>query len=319
MARFLLSGIVSSGGAVTDRIMKFPTAYAAHDSLAAPARTHPEGWRFALGMVVMLVAGYGILSTYWAFVQTVAGGQAPAVLQDAEQGASPIGMILLLIGFGSMAAGLALSTQHVHKRDFSGLFGPADLAWSQFKRVMLFVTGISVFVVALLSPFSTHELQPHLPLAKWLTLLPLSLLAIGIQVTTEEVVFRGYLQQHLSVLNRDPRIWIGIPVALFALAHYSPAAAGPNAVPLALWSGAFGLMMADLTARSGTLGPAIAVHFVNNAYAMVCISYQGELSGLALFTLPVTLHDSEPVRAALPVDLLMLLISWLTARLALRR
>ncbi|NVO26373.1 CPBP family intramembrane metalloprotease [Donghicola sp. C2-DW-16] len=299
--------------------MKFPSAYAAHDSLAAPAKTHPEGWRFALGMVVMLVAGYGIMSTYWAFVQTIAGGQAPALLQDAEEGASPIGMILLLIGFGSMAAGLALSTQHIHKRAFASLFGPTDLAWAQFKQVALPVAGISL-LIAILPPWGgTHELQPHLTLGTWLTLLPLSLLAVGIQVATEEVVFRGYLQQHLSVINRDPRVWIGLPALLFALGHYSPATAGPNAVPLALWAGAFALAMADLTARSGTLGPAIAVHFVNNVFAMVIISYQGDLSGLALFTLPMSMDDAEPVRAALPVDIMMLLVTWLAARLALRR
>ena len=123
----------------------------------------------------------------------------------------------------------------------------------------------------------------------------------------------------MSALTNDPRIWIGVPSALFALGHYAPAEAGANAVPLAIWAGLFGLAMADLTARSGTLGPAIAVHFVNNALAILFVSFKGDLSGLAWFTLPSAMDDVAPVRAALPVDLLMLIVTWLAARVALRR
>ncbi|SCM69073.1 hypothetical protein SAMN05421764_103148 [Donghicola eburneus] len=270
-------------------------------------------------MVVLLVAGYGIMSTYWALVQALAGAQAPAVISDAENGSSPIGLILLLISFGALGLGLALSVQQVHKRSFLGLFGPLDLAWAQFKTVLLPVAGLTFFVAILPSPGDTPTLQTNLPFGYWLVLLPLSLFALAVQIVTEELLFRGYLQQHLSALTNDPRIWIGVPSALFALGHYAPAEAGANAVPLAIWAGLFGLAMADLTARSGTLGPAIAVHFVNNALAILFVSFKGDLSGLALFTLPSAMDDVAPVRAALPVDLLMLLVTWLAARVALRR
>lgn len=299
--------------------MKIPSAYAAHDSLAAPARKRPEGWRFALGMVVIMVAGYGIMSTYWALIQTIAGAQAPAVVNDAETGSSPIGMILLLIGFGSMAGGVALAAEHVHKRAFLSLIGPLDLAWSQFKRVILPVAGITALVAILPFPGEGRALENNLPLGYWIALLPLSIFALGVQVVTEELLFRGYLQQHLSAISRDPRLWIGLPSALFALGHYMPAETGANAIPLALWAGAFGIAMGDLTARAGTLAPAIAVHFVNNAAAILLVSYQGDLSGLALYTLPVSVADVEPVRAALPVDILLLVVTWLAARVALRR
>lgn len=299
--------------------MKYPSPYEPHDSLAAPAHAYPEGWRLALGMVVILVAGYGIMSTYWAFIQTLAGAQAPAILNDAENGSSPLGLILLLFGFGSLGVGLMLSVQQVHKRAFLGLFGPLDLAWSQFKKVLLPVAGVTFLIAILPDASQDRTLQSNLPFGYWLALLPLSLAALVVQVTTEELLFRGYLQQHLSAFTKDPRIWIGLPAVLFALGHYTPAEAGANAVPLAIWAGLFGLAMADLTARSGTLGPAIAVHLVNNVAAVLFVSYKGDLSGLALFTLPTGVDAVEPVRAALPVDLLMLLVTWLAARVTLRR
>ena len=270
-------------------------------------------------MIVILVAGYGIMSTYWAFVQTLAGSQAPAIVNDAENGSSPLGLILLLSGSGSLGIGLAVSVQQVHKRRFLGLFGPLDLAWSQFKKVLLPVAGVTLLIALLPASEESRPLATNLPFGYWLALLPLSLAALAVQVTTEELLFRGYLQQHLSAFTKDHRIWIGLPAVLFALGHYAPAQAGANAMPLAIWAGLFGLAMADLTARSGTLGPAIAVHFVNNVAAVLFVSYKGDLSGLALFTLPTGVDEVAPVRAALPVDLLMLLVTWLAARVTLRR
>jgi hypothetical protein len=47
-----------------------------------------------------------------------------------------------------------------------------------------------------------------------------------------------------------------LPALLFAMGHSLPAEAGDNALLIALWAGLFAVLMADLTARAGTLGPA---------------------------------------------------------------
>ncbi|MEO1363377.1 MAG: CPBP family intramembrane glutamate endopeptidase, partial [Pseudomonadota bacterium] len=76
---------------------------------------------------------------------------------------------------------------------------------------------------------------------------------------------------------------------------------------------------ADLTARSGTLGPAIAVHFFNNVQAILLASPRGEMSGLALFVMPFGMGDEAQMAALMPVDLGWMIVAWLAARLALRR
>jgi hypothetical protein len=88
---------------------------------------------------------------------------------------------------------------------------------------------------------------------------------------------------------------------------------------IAIWAGVFGILMADLTARAGTLGPAIAVHLFNNVTAIMIVSSPTSLNGLALFHLPFEMSDTEALRPWLAVDFAMMLISWLTARLAIRR
>ncbi|MCX8226128.1 MAG: CPBP family intramembrane metalloprotease, partial [Sulfitobacter sp.] len=83
--------------------------------------------------------------------------------------------------------------------------------------------------------------------------------------------------------------------------------------------GVFGILMADLTARAGSLGPAIAVHLCNNVAAILITSMPDDLSGLALYLTPFSMEDTEAMRAWLPVDFALMLVSWLAARLAIRR
>ena len=140
-----------------------------------------------------------------------------------------------------------------------------------------------------------------------------------IQAGTEELLFRGYIQQALAARFSSPLVWMVLPSALFALGHYLPAEAGQNALPIALWSGIFGVLMADLTARAGTLGPAIAVHLVNNVSALLIVSLPDTLSGLSLFTVPYSMSDAEALRGWLAIDFATMFVCWLAARLALRR
>jgi len=76
---------------------------------------------------------------------------------------------------------------------------------------------------------------------------------------------------------------------------------------------------ADITARAGTLGPAIALHFMNNFAAILLTAPQGNFDGLALYTVPISLTDGSSIWAWAPVEFMVLFCSWLTARIAIRR
>ena len=105
---------------------------------------------------------------------------------------------------------------------------------------------------------------------------------------------------------------------MFGWGHYAPSETGDYAVIWVIWAGVFGLLMADLTARSGTLGPAVAVHFVNNLSAFLFVSLPDDLSGLALYTLPYGLDDDR-MSVLLYVDFVFIIVMWLAARLVIRR
>jgi membrane protease YdiL (CAAX protease family) len=140
-----------------------------------------------------------------------------------------------------------------------------------------------------------------------------------VQVASEEILFRGYIQQALAARFSSPLFWMLIPAVLFGFGHYLPGQAGGNAWMIALWATIFGVLMADLTARAGTLGPAIALHLVNNVTAILIVSVPDSLSGLSLATTPYSLSEAGDMRGWLLIDFALMFVSWLAARVAIRR
>ena len=291
-------------------------AYAAHEMLVRPARARPELWRLVAGLVLATVLAFAMTAGFHA----VLGNLLPRdVAADLASGRTPAGLLLLLGGFVFVALGVMVAAQLLQGRDPLGMIGPVRVAARQFLAVFRLLVLIGAAIL-LLPPYDVGPpMQANLDPVTWVMLLPVSLLAVLVQTGTEELLFRGYFQQSLAARFRSPIIWMGVPSIVFALGHYVPAQAGENALLIAAWAGAFGLLMADLTARAGTLGPAIAVHMFNNCVAILFVSMPDGLSGLSLYLMPFEMSDTGVLRLWLGVDFAMMLICWLAARIAIRR
>lgn len=290
--------------------------YKAHETLVRPARGRAEVWRLAAALVlVALVSFSGSAIAYGA-----AGSLVPGPWLDGlSDGSNPTAMLLLLGGFGFVILGVALAARLFQQRSLLSVTGPPRALARQFRQAAAALLMLAAALMVLPPYGMEAPLEPNLPLMRWLALLPLSLAGVLIQVSAEEILFRGYIQQALAARFRQRHIWLAVPALLFAFGHYLPADAGGNALLIALWAGLFGLLMADLTARAGTLGPAIAVHFFNNAAALLIAASPTSLNGLALYQMPFGMADTEALRPWLAVDAALMLVSWLAARLAIRR
>ena len=154
---------------------------------------------------------------------------------------------------------------------------------------------------------------------RWLALLPLALPLVFVQISAEELAFRGYLQSQLAARFDHPAVWLCLPALIFAGMHYDPATAGGNAPAYVLSAFVFGIAAADLTARCGNLGPALALHFFINVSALLVTAPQGYNNGLALQLFPFSLDDTQARAVWLPYDMLVMLCCWLAARLAISR
>jgi membrane protease YdiL (CAAX protease family) len=277
------------------------------------ARRTSALWRTALGVIAAVIAYlFGLV----LLVVAVAPMLGIDVTQDTKTlGSRPIEVIFALGSIVPAALGIALVCERLYLRSAVTLLGDISRAWTCFGAVLriTLVLFAGQFLLYLTSPQATA----HLPLGQLLLWLSLALPMILLQSGAEEVIFRGFLQQQLGARFGSPLIWMVLPSALFAVLHYDPDTFGDFAIFPMIWAFAFGLMAADLTARSGNLGAAIALHFCNNVFALLLFGTAGNMDGLALY---VTALDPESLAHPLSIlfESLSLLIVWLGARVALR-
>ncbi len=292
--------------------------YPAHQRLIAPAIPSAALWRLLAGCMLTVVIFIALSTLYgWlcsSFLPASAWGPDGKGIKAAT---TPVGALVNLFVFGLLIVALALALPLLHGRALPGIIGPGALAWAQARRALLYISGIYIAVSLLPMP-DAFAMIPNLSSSRWILFLPLTMLGLIIQVSAEELLFRGYLQSQLAARFAHPAAWMILPSILFGLLHYQPGVMGDAAWVIVVWAILFGLAAADLTARSGTLGPAIALHLINNLSAIAVIAPQGNFDGLALFTYPFGPGDTALLMQWLPVDLLVLLCSWLAARLALR-
>lgn len=294
-------------------------AYSAQRPLLEAARPKAQIWRLFIGLI--LVLGVSLIANQFAHetLFTFLGQSGYAALTSPSNGSTQLPVLFSLFSFIFLFFGVVVALKVAHSRGFIAVFGDLNLMRQQFWAVLVMLLILNA-VIAVLPPWDLGEpLVANVPPLRWLLVLPFAILAIMVQVTSEEFLFRGYLQQQLAARFRSPLVWILVPSLLFGLGHYMPNEAGENANLIVAWSVVFGILMADLTARAGTLGPAIAIHFTNNFLAIAVVSMPDSLSGLSLFVSPFSMSDTQVVRAWLPVEFAMMVVSWLAARLAIRR
>ena len=290
--------------------------YAAHTAFVAPARARPQLWRFALGLL-LTVAIYALgIAAIFGLVTVWSGFDAArAWMAELATETGPTGTLLLLATFVGMALGPMAAARLLHRRPALSVFGPVPPMIRQFGLTLL-ICGV-VYAVLALVPVPGATLLPNIEPMLWASFLPLALVGVLLQTGAEEVLFRGYMQQQLAARFASPLAWMVLPSVVFALLHYQPDLMGPNAWLVVLAIFVFSVLAADLTAVTGTIGAAWALHFVNNALAILLVATEGPLSGLALYVTPIS-PDDPSIRPLLFLDIASTVALWAVVRLALR-
>ncbi|ATX67376.1 CPBP family intramembrane glutamic endopeptidase [Roseinatronobacter bogoriensis] len=287
------------------------------DRYVAPARLRPQVWRLVIGLGLILVIYIAWMGAMAGIIGLLMGAsRLEEALGAVGTGATPSSLILLLLTFVGMALGAFAATRWLHKRPVATLFGP--------RRIVLrdFAVGFGIFAVIALPGilwfFATLDLTRGVAWPVWLMFLPLALVGLLIQTGAEEIVFRGYMQQQLAARFASRWVWMVLPSVIFGLVHYAPEEMGGSVWMIVFVTGFFGLLMADLTARSGSIGMAWGLHFANNMFAILLFTTGEALDGLALYRLPFSASDTEAILPLLGLDLLGMLLVWAICRRALR-
>ena len=208
-------------------------------------------------------------------------------------GSTPADLAALLFSFFFIWLGIALVCRWLHRHPLHALYGPTyKINWQHFligaglafATAIISETSISVISWYFFDPSS--QAHPNITATLWLRwVIPISAL-IFVQIGAEEMLFRGYLLQHIRA--RGGRFWwsIFLPSFLFGMLHFDFPIFGVNAFFYMLHTSVAGIILCLVTLKTGNLGAALGLHLGVNAL-MLIFGLEGHLDGISLFVIQV--------------------------------
>ena len=291
----------------------------AFDDFIDPAYQKPEIWRLLQGLITG-AAVFGVLAMALVGGANALIGGIPVerLMIELRTAATPAAMFLILVSFIALLYA-AFAAAAWHHRDPGTLFGDRIALVFDFLRMALisgvFLVGVGAAMVIFLPNVATRQYD----ILPWLMMMTWAIPMLFIQITAEEVAFRGYLLQQLAARFSSPIIWAVIPSVLFGLMHFDPASDTSIAVLTVIGATMFGLLATDLTRITGNLGAAMGYHFVNNFLGLMIVGIPGRLSGLALYLSDFGMEDVEALRVMVALDISVMIVVWIVARRLLQR
>ena len=128
-------------------------------------------------------------------------------------------------------------------------------------------------IIQVINPFNKLF---HLILS--IQLILLLIISLPIQVSFEELFFRGYLNQGISLIIKKPIIVIIISSAIFALGHIING--GPEPIMVAtnlLVPFVVGIILSIYVLQDEGIERAIGIHLGNNLFAFLIFSSEGSV------------------------------------------
>jgi membrane protease YdiL (CAAX protease family) len=270
----------------------------AFDRFVDQARPNASFTKLGLGILIMIVTAVALIFILSSIGASIWGlervGEFFAELEKLD---TPKAVLFALFLVPFQFIGLFFALWWVHKRTIRSVFGYGPLVRNF--EIAVIICLLLYGAITLFQLFMDDGV-PNMPVGTWflymIPLLPILLL----QVTTEELIFRGYLLQQFAAISKNPIVWMVIPSAIFGSLHYDPNKMGQEAAILVVvLTGLFGLILADLTRRTGNIAAAVGVHFVNNFIAICILPLGGTMTGISLFISKISVDDPDQALAAI--------------------
>lgn len=255
-----------------------------------------QWWRYLLTFIIVLL---GIILGQLPLTYLVETRVSQFGLTSAEkmQMASsldlrPIGigqnltLLLAMLAFAGGLIALWLSVVQIHKKPFRLLITPhRSINW----RKIFFGFGLWMFlaVAAELVFFAFNPGNYSLRFDFWQFsgLLAISLLILPIQTSFEELIFRGYFMQGISLIAVYRWIPLAVTSIVFGLMHWmNPEVQAFGAGLTMIYYIGVGLFLGIVTLMDDSLELAIGIHAATNIFGAVFVTFDdAALQTAALF------------------------------------
>jgi uncharacterized protein len=246
-----------------------------------------QWWRYLCGITLSLlfVSILGSL-VYLIVAFAIVGTADDSVLRTFINSKSVSNFVASNIPFAFWFAGTVLAVRWFHRRSAWSLFNSREtINWSRLSYgfMVWFAIGmVSSVIYLLLKP---QDFQFHFNINEWPILFFTAMIMTSIQTSAEEIFFRGYLLQGMSLLTRQPIVLVVLNGILFAIPHLgNPEMARDSFILGALNYFAIGVFLAYITLKDHGLELALGLHAANNISHIFFTTSDSALEVPALWT-----------------------------------
>ncbi len=235
----------------------------------------------------------GWLTAIFAVLTLVLGGIILPEMNDVELNAVFLEMIgenvfayfLMLLSFPAILIALFLGQKFIHKRTITSMFTyAARIDWSRILFAIIVTWVIYGIFTAVMHFTGISKVTYMFDSKRFFSYALVSLLLIPLQSGTEEIIFRGYLNQGFSHILKNNWVAFFITSCLFASMHLAnpesvSGAEGGSLNHLLVMSGyfLFGFILCVIVYFEGGLEAVIGVHAANNMFAAIFVNYEGSV------------------------------------------
>jgi membrane protease YdiL (CAAX protease family) len=295
----------------TDIASEAPRDMRSFEAWVDGARPRAQLWRTLVGIVIIGIvwAGWTLLVMMaYAVVAVAVWRQDPqTVTEQLSKGSTPVILLVMLSTFIGMWLGVALALRLLHKgQKVESLFSAAGrIRWLDFIIGVAIIAGYALISMGVyqLAGMTDGAFRNEISITQWLIFLAPMTVMLFLQSSGEELVFRGYIMQHLAGRFSHPLVWGLLPALAFGFLHWANGSFAEYSIYYVAVTVLFGLVAAVTVWRTGSISAAMGMHTANNFLGFMVAGTDDSMTGTALYLTPV----KEIMRGA-PYDVAMMVL-----------
>ena len=218
--------------------------------------------------------------------------------------------IIIFFSFSISAIFLLLLLEVLHKRNIMSLVNTVEkydafgrtktwierIRWSRFFKGFLIWSIFLIIIETVAYLLDPVGFTLNYDLGNFFVLFILFLIAIPIQVSFEELFFRGYLNQGLSLKIKNPIIIIAISSLIFGFAHFFNADNLFSQILYVYFAFMVGFIWSIMTLLDNGIEWSTGAHLANNFFAFVIIGGEGSIDNFGTL---FSIKESDPLIGAI--------------------